>query len=120
MIVKKAEHEEMKAELEKQKDELYQVNIKIKSVENQANIAKRDHKDEIDRITSDLMEENKVKYEELIIKHSEERNRLIEESNKTDDDKMNILQQQHADLQKEKEQLEEKLKQTIDDMIEAH
>ena len=39
MIVKKKEYEEMKAELEKQKDELYQVNIKIKSVENTSNIA---------------------------------------------------------------------------------
>ena len=49
----------MKAELEKQKDELYQVNIKIKSVENQAKIAERDHKDDIDRITNEMTEANK-------------------------------------------------------------
>lgn len=71
----------MKAELEKQKDELYQVNIKIKSVENQAKIAERDHKDDIDRITNEMTEANKNQQEEMIIKHSEERNRLIEESN---------------------------------------
>jgi len=59
MIVKKKDNEEMKAELEKQKDELYKVNIKIKSVENEAKIAERDHKDEIDRITNEMTEANK-------------------------------------------------------------
>jgi len=59
MIVKKKDNEDMKAELEKQKDELYQVNIKIKSVENQAKIAERDHKDDIDRITNEMTEANK-------------------------------------------------------------
>jgi len=59
LIVKKKDNEDMKAELEKQKDELYQVNIKIKSVENQAKIAERDHKDDIDRITNEMTEANK-------------------------------------------------------------
>lgn len=96
----------MKDELEKQKDELYQINIKMKKVESQTEVLKRDHADEIARITAEINEENKKVHEEMVLKHSEERNKLIMESNQSNDDKLNKLQGEHAELQKQRDELE--------------
>jgi len=51
-------------------------------------VLKRDHKDEIDRVITETNEANKKVHEELVMKHSEERNKLIFESNQSNDDKL--------------------------------
>lgn len=52
--IKKTELEALKSEIETQKEEIFNVNIKLKKAENEADMMKRDHKDEIDRITQEL------------------------------------------------------------------
>ena len=96
------------------------MNIKMKKVENQMEILKRDHKDELDKVVADTNEENKKIHEELVMKHSEERNRLILESNQSNDDKLIKLQGEYAELKKQRDELEEKLNQTIEDMKAQH
>lgn len=106
----------MKDEIERLKDELYQVNVKVKKAESQQDILKRDHQDEINHISQEITDKNKVTQEDLHNKHNKERNILIQESNKSDDEKFIALQKQHEQLLKEKEQLEDQLKKTIEEM----
>lgn len=115
-IIKKKELTDLKEELEKVKDELYQVNIKMKKTESQMEVLKRDHKDEIANVIAETNEANKKIHEDLVLKHSEERNKLIFESNQSNDDKLIKLQNEYAELKKERDELEEKLKQTIEDL----
>lgn len=56
----------------------------------------------------------------MIQKHSEERNELIRESNKSTDAKFTDLKREFDALQTLKDELEQKLKQTIEDMTDAH
>lgn len=119
-IIKKKEFTDLKEELEKTKDELYNVNIKMKKIESQTEVLKRDHKDELDRVITETNESNKKVHEDLVLKHSEERNKLIFESNQSNDDKLIKLQNEHTELQKERDELEAKLSQTIEDMKAAH
>jgi len=46
----------------------------------------------------------------LVLKHNDERNGLIQESNKSNDLKFNELKEEFDILKKEKEELDEKLK----------
>jgi hypothetical protein len=53
----------------------------MKKIESQTEVLKRDHKDELDRVLTETNEANKKVHEELVMKHSEERNKLIMEGN---------------------------------------
>lgn len=55
-LIKKTELEELKADLEGKKEEIYNINLKMKKVESQSEVLKRDHKDELDRIETELNE----------------------------------------------------------------
>jgi hypothetical protein len=94
MIVKKKDHEllkeqstqltkvvgecdGLKKELEVTKEEVYNITIKMKKAENKCNTLVRDHEDALEALTAELTEQNKQAHEELVLKHSEERNRLI-------------------------------------------
>ena len=48
--IKIKELEDLKAELEKKIEESYNLTIKMKKAENQCEVLKRDHKDEIDNL----------------------------------------------------------------------
>ena len=50
----------MKDEIDKLKDDLYQVNIKLKKAVSEADVAKRDHQDEINRISQEIIDKNKA------------------------------------------------------------
>lgn len=49
-LIKIKELDELKSELDQKKEEVYNLNIKVKKAENQCEILKRDHKDEIDKV----------------------------------------------------------------------
>ena len=51
-----------------------------------------------------------------MLKHNDERNRLIQESNRSNDSKFNDLKAQFDEISKERDGLEERLKQTTEDM----
>jgi len=51
-----------------------------------------------------------------VLKHNDERNRLIQESNRSNDSKFNDLKAQFDEISKERDGLEERLKQTTEDM----
>jgi hypothetical protein len=53
--------------LEKHKDDVYNLNIKIKKSENLSEVLQRDHKDEVERVVAELKEQNR-KQHELIVK----------------------------------------------------
>lgn len=107
-IIKKAELELLKKdsekaknldsvtkELEDAKEEVYNITIKMKKAENRCETLIRDHKDEIENITLELTENSKKTHQELVLKFSEERNQLINESNKSNDSKFNDLKEKY-------------------------
>ena len=104
--IKKKELEDLKAELELKKEESYNLTIKVKKAENQCEILKRDHKDEIEKLVQDITSKNLEQTEELVKKHGEERNRLIQEANQSGDQKFIKLQSEHQSLQKQFSDLE--------------
>jgi hypothetical protein len=53
----------------------------MKKAENQCEILKRDHKDEIEKIIQEITSKNLEQTEELVKKHGEERNKLLQEAN---------------------------------------
>lgn len=136
MIVKKKEHELLKEqssqlskareeadnvqkELEASKEEVYNITIKMKKAENKCNTLVRDHEDAIEALRAELTEQNKLAHEELVLKHSEERNRLIQEGNKSGDSKLLELRSKYEELEKENEKLQEELASTIESMTAA-
>lgn len=118
--IKKQELQDLREENEKNKEDLYNINIKLKKVENQCELLKRDHIDQIETLTHELNEKHTQAHQELIQKHSGERNELIRESNKSTDAKFTDLKREFDALQTLKDELEQKLKQTIEDMTDAH
>ena len=118
--IKKQELQELREDNEKNKEDLYNINIKLKKVENQCELLKRDHIDQIETLTHELNEKHTQAHQELIQKHSGERNELIRESNKSTDAKFTDLKREFDALQTLKDELEQKLKQTIEDMTDAH
>jgi len=60
------ENKKIAKQLEEKVEELYNLNIKMKGMENKFEILKRDHKDELEKLISELGEKNKKAYEELI------------------------------------------------------
>lgn len=99
--IKKTELEELKKEIDAKKDEVYAMTIKKKEAENKVVIMERDHKDALDKMEVDLTEANKRAQEEMLQKHAAERNNLIAESNKSNDEKFNQLMAQHDTLKAE-------------------
>jgi hypothetical protein len=77
MIVQKKEFEDLKDELEKEKNTNYAIQINMTKTEKQMEMLKRDHANELETITEDMNTKSKVAYEELVLKHNDERNRLI-------------------------------------------
>lgn len=98
--IKKKELEDLKAELEQKKEESYNLTIKMKKAENQCEILKRDHKDEIEKIIQEITSKNLEQTEELVKKHGEERNKLLQEANQSGDQKFIKLQNEHQSIQK--------------------
>lgn len=88
--------------------------------EKQMEMLKRDHVQELEKITEELNSKSKIAYEELVLKHNDERNRLIQESHKSNDSKYNDLKTQFDQITQQNEELETKLKQTIEDMTSQH
>lgn len=76
-LIKKKELEELKADLESKKEEIYKINLSMKKVEGQSEILKRDHKDELEKVTNELTEQHRKVHEELVLKHNDERNAWI-------------------------------------------
>jgi len=76
-LIKKKEFEELKADLESKKEEIYKINLQMKKVEGQSEILKRDHKDELEKVTNELTEQHRKVHEELVLKHNDERNAWI-------------------------------------------
>jgi len=60
---------------------------------------KRDHSDALQKAHDDLTEANRLQVEELVKKHNEERNNLIAESNKGNDEKWNALKTEYDILE---------------------
>lgn len=77
MIVQKKEFDDLKDELEKEKNANYAIQINMTKTEKQMEMLKRDHANELETITEDMNTKSKVAYEELVLKHNDERNRLI-------------------------------------------
>ena len=136
MIIKKKDHELLKEqssqlskvqteadglqkELEASKEEVYNITIKMKKAENKCNTLVRDHEDAIEALTAELTEQNKQAHEELVLKHSEERNRLIQEGNKSGDSKLLELRSKYEELETENQRLQEELTQTVESMAAA-
>lgn len=136
MIIKKKDHELLKEqsaeltkvqteadglqkELEATKEEVYNITIKMKKAENKCNTLVRDHEDALEALTAELTEQNKQAHEELVLKHSEERNRLIQEGNKSGDSKLLELRSNFEELEKENQRLQEEMAQTIESMTAA-
>ena len=91
----------------------------MKKAENKCNTLVRDHEDAIEALRAELTEQNKLAHEELVLKHSEERNRLIQEGNKSGDSKLLELRSKYEELEKENEKLQEELASTIESMTAA-
>lgn len=75
--IKIKELEDLKAELDKKIEESYNLTIKMKKAENQCEVLRRDHKDEIDNLIQEITRKNLEQTEELVKKHGEERNKLL-------------------------------------------
>ena len=88
----------------------------MKKAENKNEVLIRDHKDEIEQLTLELTESSKKTHEELLLKFQDERSKLIQESNKSNDSKYTELKEKFDQLQKDRDELEAKLTQTIADM----
>jgi len=57
--IKKDELQDLKKDIEAKTEELYNINIKMKKVENSCEVLKRDHKDELERTVSEMTEKHK-------------------------------------------------------------
>ena len=64
----------MKADLEAKKEEIFNVGLKMKKMQNQSEQAERDYKDEIERVQEEINEQHRKVHEELVYKHNSERN----------------------------------------------
>ena len=98
--IKIKELEDLKAELDKKIEESYNLTIKMKKAENQCEVLRRDHKDEIDNLIQEITQKNLEQTEELVKKHGEERNKLLQEANQSGDHKYIKLQNEHQSIQK--------------------
>jgi len=67
----------LRAEVETEKNKNYDIGIKMTSMNKSVEILKRDHGTELERMLEEQSELTKVAYEELVLKHNDERNRLI-------------------------------------------
>ena len=114
--IKKKELEDLKADIEAKKEEIFNVTIKMKKVQNESEQMERDHKDQLETQANELNEQHRKVHEELVLKHNDERNTLIAESNKSNDSKFNDLKAEFDRISQERDGLEERLKQTTEDM----
>ncbi len=57
-------------------------------------------KDEIEKIIQEITSKNLEQTEELVKKHGEERNKLLQEANQSGDQKYIKLQNEHQSIQK--------------------